>query len=118
LLLQHKRLLQHAKGYVGRAKNCFTIAIRRVEKSWQHAYRDRKKARRNIRTLWIQRCNAGVRQYDWKYSQFIPALEQSQITLNRKTLSQLAMYEPFAFKSVVQVVEQEMGGKPQLVRTN
>jgi large subunit ribosomal protein L20 len=106
---QHKALLKHAKGYRGRSKNCFSIAVRRVEKGWEYAYRDRRRKKREWRKLWIMRLQAGVRQYNWRYSAFIPALTQSNIQLNRKVLAELAANEPFAFRSVVSVVEHETG---------
>jgi large subunit ribosomal protein L20 len=104
---QHKNLLKHAKGYRGKSKNCFSIAIRRVHKAWQYAYRDRKVKKRRWRSLWILRLNAAVRQYDWNYSTFMSSLGQHQIELNRKVLSELAANEPFAFKSVVDVLDQQ-----------
>ena len=108
-MLQHKNLLKHAKGYRGRAKNCYSIALRRVEKAWQYAYRDRKVQRREWRKLWIQRIQAGVRQYSWRYSAFIPALSRANIQMNRKVLADLAANEPFTFKAVVDVVNQTAG---------
>jgi large subunit ribosomal protein L20 len=99
-------LLKHAKGYRGRSKNCFSIAIRRVTKAWQYAYRDRKRKKREWRKLWIMRIQAGVRQYSgWKYSAFVPALNSVNIQLNRKVLADMAANEPFAFKSVLNVLE-------------
>ena len=102
---QHKNLLKYSKGYRGRSKNCFRIAIRRVEKAWQYAYRDRRVKHREWRKLWIQRIQAGVRQYGFRYSAFIPALNRSNIQLNRKVLAEMAANEPFAFKSVVDTVK-------------
>jgi large subunit ribosomal protein L20 len=100
--LQHKNLLKFAKGYRGRSKNCYSIAIRRVHKAWQYAFRDRRVKRRLWRKLWIQRVQAGVRQYGFfNYSRFIPALSAANIQLNRKVLAEMAANEPFAFKSVV-----------------
>jgi large subunit ribosomal protein L20 len=81
------------------------VAIRRLEKSWQYAYRDRKVKKREFRKLWIQRLNAGVRQYGLSYSKFIQMQNNSGIVLDRKILSGLAMYEPFSFKAVVDVVK-------------
>lgn len=103
--VQHKRLLKYAKGYRGRSKNCFTVAIRRVEKAWQYAYRDRKVKKRMWRTLWIQRLSAAGRQYNLTYSRLIAHLRYTNISLNRKVLSELAATEPFAFKSVVDLLQ-------------
>jgi large subunit ribosomal protein L20 len=108
--LQHKRLLKHSKGFRGRAKNCYSIAVRRVEKGWQYAYRDRKQKRRDIKKVWIQRINAGVRQYAFRYSEFMGLLyKKSNIVLNRKVLAELAANEPFAFKAVVDVLQESTG---------
>ena len=70
-----------------------------------YAYRDRKKKKGLVRALWIQRINAGVRQYDMSYSEFIGKLGKMGITLNRKTLADLAMNEPEAFKAIVEKVK-------------
>jgi large subunit ribosomal protein L20 len=101
-------LLKYAKGYRGRSKNCFTIAIRRVQKGWQYAYRDRRNKKRLWRTLWIQRIQAGVRQYHMNYSRFVRALyHYNPVVLNRKVLSELAATEPFTFKAIVDVVRYQ-----------
>ena len=70
-----------------------------------YAYRDRKKKKGLFRALWIQRINAGVRQYDMSYSQFIGNLDKKGIVLNRKTLADLAMNHPEAFKAIVEKVQ-------------
>ena len=98
-------MLRQVKGFRGRANSCFTIAIRRLQKSWQYQYRDRKVQKRTWRKLWITRLNAGVRQYGIRYSQFVPAMKEANVTLNRKVLSELAANEPFSFKAVVDVVK-------------
>lgn len=105
-LPQHKRVIKQSKGFRGRANRCFRIAIRRLEKSWQYAYRDRKVKKREFRKLWIQRMNAGVRQYGISYSRFVQMQARSGVVLDRKILSGLAMYEPFSFKAVVDVVQK------------
>lgn len=102
---KHKRVIKQSKGFRGRANRCFRIAIRRLEKSWQYAYRDRKVKKREFRKLWIQRLNAGVRQQGLSYSRFINMQAQSGVVLDRKILSSLAMNEPFSFKAVVDVVK-------------
>lgn len=108
--LQHKNLLKYATGYRGRSKNCFRIAIRRIEKAWQYAYRDRRRKKREWRKLWIQRLQAGIRLYGYNYSRLIPALKESNIQLNRKVLAEIAANEPFAFYSVVRVLEATNSG--------
>lgn len=103
-------MLKHAKGFRGRSKNCYSIAVRRVEKGWQYAYRDRRRKRREHKKVWIQRISAAVRQYSFRYSEFWNLLSaKTKIQLNRKVLSELAAQEPFAFKSVVDVVQQASG---------
>lgn len=78
-----------------------------MQKAWQYAYRDRKQQRREWRKLWITRIQAGARQYNYSYSKFMPSLQKSNISLNRKVLSELAANEPFAFKAIVDVVNHE-----------
>mmetsp|Transcript_28146 Transcript_28146/g.51454 ORF Transcript_28146/g.51454 Transcript_28146/m.51454 type:complete len:226 (-) Transcript_28146:385-1062(-) len=103
---KHKRVIKQSKGFRGRANRCFRIAIRRLEKSWQYAYRDRKVKKREFRKLWILRVNAGVRQHGVSYSKFIALQNKSGVILDRKILSGLAMYEPFSFKAVADVVQK------------
>jgi large subunit ribosomal protein L20 len=98
---RHKKVLKMAKGYRGRAKDCFRIAVEKVEKGLKYAYRDRRNKKRSFRSLWIQRINAGVRQHDMVYSQFINGLLQAGIDIDRKVLSELATNEPAAFKALV-----------------
>jgi large subunit ribosomal protein L20 len=93
-----------AKGYFGRRKNVWTVAKNAVEKGLVYAYRDRKQKKRDFRGLWIQRINAGVREYGMSYSQFMGALKKAEITLNRKVLADLAMNNPAAFKGIVEKV--------------
>ena len=71
----------------GRSKNCFRIAIRRLQKSWQYAYRDRRRKRREWSKFWIQRIQAGVRQYSWRYSQFMGCYKHTGMKLDRKVRS-------------------------------
>lgn len=98
---RHKKVLEQAKGYRGRRKNVFRAAVQAVEKSLQYAYRDRRNRKREFRALWIQRINAGVRQYGLTYSRFMDGLKKAQIELDRKVLSDLAIREPEAFKALV-----------------
>eukprot|EP00934_Nitzschia_sp_Nitz4_P007720 Nitzschia sp. Nitz4//scaffold13_size275219//100084//100661//NITZ4_000864-RA/size275219-augustus-gene-0.230-mRNA-1//1//CDS//3329535984//7710//frame0 len=104
---KHKNLLKHTKGFRGRSKNCFRVAVRRVQKSWQYAFRDRRRKKREWHKIWIQRIQAGVRQYSWRYSEFFGAYRKSGLQMDRKVLAELAATEPFAFRSVVQVVEHQ-----------
>lgn len=94
-----------AKGYWGSRSKVFTVAKNTVEKGLQYAYRDRKVKKREFRGLWIQRINAGARQYGISYSQFIGKLAAKNIGLNRKVLADLAMNHPEAFKAVIDTVK-------------
>lgn len=96
-------ILELAKGFRGRAKNCITAARPRVEKALQYAYRDRRNKKRDMRGLWIERINAGARQYGVRYSELMDTLNKANIGLNRKVLSELAMHEPFTFRALVQL---------------
>lgn len=102
---RRKKVLKQAKGYWGRRKNVHTVAVNAVEKGLTYAYRDRKQKKRNFRALWIQRINAGVREHGMSYSVFMGKLNEKGIELNRKTLADLAMNEPAAFKAVVEAVK-------------
>ena len=102
---KRKKVLKLAKGYWGRRKNVWTVAKNAVEKGLVYQYRDRKQKKRNFRSLWITRINAGVREFGLSYSEFIGKLGQKGITLNRKTLADLALNNPEAFKAVVDQVK-------------
>ena len=94
-----------AKGYFGRRKNVWTVAKNAVEKALLYAYRDRRAKKRDFRSLWIQRINAGARQHGLSYSALMGAINKSGIELNRKVLADLAMNHPEAFKAVVDQVK-------------
>jgi large subunit ribosomal protein L20 len=102
---RRKKVLKQTKGYWGRRKNVYTVAVNALEKGMQYAYRDRRKKKGNFRALWIQRINAGVRQYDMSYSEFMGKINKKGIALNRKTLADLAMNHPEAFKAIVEKVK-------------
>ncbi|WP_369049525.1 50S ribosomal protein L20 [Tenacibaculum sp. UWU-22] len=102
---RRKKILKQAKGYFGRRKNVYTVAKNAVEKAMLYAYRDRKNNKRNFRSLWIQRINAGAREYGMSYSQFMGKIKANDIELNRKVLADLAMNNPEAFKAIVDKVK-------------
>ncbi|MDG1804352.1 MULTISPECIES: 50S ribosomal protein L20 [Flavicella] len=102
---RRKKILKAAKGYFGRRKNVYTVAKNAVEKAMSYAYRDRKNNKRNFRSLWIQRINAGARQHGMSYSQFMGKVKANNIDLNRKVLADLAMNNPEAFKAIVDKVK-------------
>ncbi|ADR52259.1 ribosomal protein L20 [Candidatus Liberibacter solanacearum CLso-ZC1] len=100
---KHKKVLKLAKGFYGRRKNTIRTAKAAVDRSRQYAYRDRRVKKRDFRSLWIQRINAAVRLYDLNYSQFINGLQKAGITLDRRTLSELAIEKPGSFEKIVDV---------------
>ena len=102
---RRKKVMKQAKGFFGRRKNVWTVAKNAVEKAMQYAYRGRKEKKRNFRYLWITRINAGARENGMSYSQFMGALKNNNIELNRKVLADLAMNHPEAFKAVVDQVK-------------
>lgn len=102
---RRKKLLKKTKGYWGARKNVLTVAKHVYEKGLTYAYTGRKLKKRNIRGVWIQRINAGVRAYDMSYSEFMGKVLKKGIGLNRKVLADLALNHPEAFKAVVDSVK-------------
>ena len=102
---KRKKILKITKGFRGRAKSCIKIARERGERALQYAYRDRKTRKRDFRSLWIQRINAGVRQFDLTYSQFMNGLTKLNIVIDRKMLSEMAINEPKSFEELVRSVK-------------
>ena len=98
---KHKKVLKAVKGQWGRRKNTIRIARQAMEKAMQYAYRDRRNKKRDIKSLWIQRINAGVRAEGLTYSKFINGLNKSGVKLDRKTLAEIAYDNPEAFKNIV-----------------
>jgi len=108
---RHKKILKMAKGYRGRSKNCFRIALQRVEKALQYAYRDRRTKKRDFRGLWIQRINAGARLNGITYSKFMGGLKKAGIELDRKVLSDLAIRDEKAFSEIVEQAKAALDKK-------
>ncbi|PHR10631.1 MULTISPECIES: 50S ribosomal protein L20 [Aequorivita] len=102
---RRKKVLKQAKGYFGRRKNVWTVAKNAVDKAMLYSYRDRRAKKRNFRSLWITRINAGARQHGMSYSQFMGSLKNNGIELNRKVLADLAMNHPEAFAAIVKQVK-------------
>jgi large subunit ribosomal protein L20 len=98
---RRKKVLKQTKGQFGRRKNVWTVAKNSYEKGLGYAYRDRRAKKRTFRSIWITRINAGVREYDLSYSQFINLLDEKDIKINRKVLADLALNNPEAFKAIV-----------------
>lgn len=105
---RHKKILKLAKGYRGRSNNCFSIAIEKVEKALQYAYRDRRNRKRDFRGLWIQRINAAVREHNMVYSQFMGGLKKAEVDIDRKVLAELAVNNPKGFADIVNQVKKVM----------
>ena len=102
---RHKKILNMAKGYRGRNKNVFRVAVEKVEKGLQYAYRDRKAKKRSFRSLWIQRINAATRIHDLTYSRFISGLNKAGVELDRKVLADIALKQPEAFAKLVETAK-------------
>jgi len=100
-----KKLLKMSKGYWGKRKNLYRIAKTQMLKSLYYSYRDRKKKKSDFRSLWNVRINAAVRPYGLTYSTFIHKLDEKNIKLNRKVLSNIALEDPAAFEKIVEVVK-------------
>ena len=98
---KHKKVLKLVKGQWGRRKNTIRVARQAMEKAMQYAYRDRRNKKREFKSLWIQRINAGVRSEGLTYSKFINGLSKSGIKLDRKILAEIAYDNPQAFKTIV-----------------
>jgi len=98
---KHKKVIKKAKGYYGRRKNTIRVAKQAVEKAAQYAYRDRKVRKRNFRSLWIQRINAGAREHGLTYGRLIDGLTKAGIEIDRKVMSDLAIHQPEAFAALV-----------------
>ncbi len=102
---RRKKILKAVKGQFGRRKNVWTVAKNAYEKGQVYAYRDRRTKKRNFRSLWITRINAGVREYGLSYSVFMGKIHANNIDLDRKVLADLAMNHPDAFKAIVDAVK-------------
>ena len=105
---KHKKVLKAVKGQWGRRKNTIRVAKQAMEKSMQYAYRDRRNKKRDFKSLWIQRINAGVRTEGLTYAKFINGLAKSKIKLDRKVLAELAYNNPEVFKSIVKKVQSSL----------
>ena len=104
----HKRVLDAAKGYRGRRKNVFRVANEAVMKAGQYQYRDRRQRKRQFRALWIARINAAARQYGLTYSVFMNGLSRAEIGIDRKVLSDLAIFDKDAFAKIVDQVKAKL----------
>ena len=105
---KHKKVLKAVKGQWGRRKNTIRVAKQAMEKAMQYAYRDRRNKKREFKSLWIQRINAGVRSQGMTYSRFIHGLNKSGIKLDRKILAEIAYDNPEAFKTIVKKAQSAL----------
>ena len=110
---RHKKVLELAKGYRGRGSTAYRVAIEKVEKALQYAYRDRRNRKRDFRALWIQRINAGARQHGLTYSQFMHGIKLAGLDLDRKVLSDIAIREPEAFQAIAVTAQAALAKVPQ-----
>ena len=101
-----KKILQEAKGYFGGRSKLYRPAKNAVERSWQYAYRDRRRKKRDFRRLWISRINAAARQHDLSYSRFVAGLKGADVELNRKMLADLAVRNPAAFSELADLARE------------
>jgi len=104
-----RKIIKMAKGYYGRKKSCFRVAVEAVEKGMQYAYRDRRNKKRTFRALWIQRINAAVREHDMTYSQFINGLKLAGIELDRNVLADIAVHDADGFKAIFEKAKAALG---------
>jgi large subunit ribosomal protein L20 len=109
---RHKKVLALAKGYRDRNSSSYRIALEKVEKGLRYAYRDRRNKKRTFRALWIQRINAGVREFGLTYSQFMNGIKRAGIEIDRKVLSDIATREPEAFKAIVDKAQAALDAAP------
>ncbi len=107
---RHKEVLAQAKGYRGRSKNCYRLALRRVEKGLQYAYRDRRNRKRDFRSLWIQRINAAARLEGLTYGQMIHGLKTAGVEIDRKVLADLAVRDQAGFTSLAKRAQAALAG--------
>lgn len=105
---RHKKVIKMAKGFRGRGNNCFRVAVQRVEKSLQYAYRDRRVRKRNFRSLWIQRINAAARLHELTYSRFMNGLKKAGIELDRKVLADIAVHDPDGFTALAKEAQDAL----------
>ncbi len=99
---KHKKVLSKAKGYRGARSKVFRVATQAVTKAGQYAYRDRRQKKRQFRALWIARINAGARENGMSYSVFMNGLKQASIEIDRKVLSDIAIFDKPAFTALVE----------------
>src|SRR5205823_15056022 len=103
---RHKKILKYAKGFRGSKSRLFIAANQALMQAWKNAYRDRRKRKRDFRSLWITRINAACRMHGLSYSRFMNALLKAGINLNRKVLAEMAISDQVAFASLVETAKK------------
>src|SRR5271170_1098094 len=105
---RHKKIIKYARGFRGSKSRIFVAANQAVMQAWKNAYRDRRKRKRDFRSLWITRINAACRMNGMSYSTFINGLLKAGIDLNRKVLADLAVADPIAFTAIVNQAKEHV----------
>jgi len=107
-MLKRKKILTLAKGFRGRSKNCYSLAIKRVHKALQYQYISRRLKKRDMRKMWISRINIATREHNIAYSNFIHQMARYDIQINRKMLSELAIHEPRSFQALTTLAKKRL----------
>lgn len=106
---RHKKIIKYAKGFRGSKSRLFIAANQALMQAWKNAYRDRRKRKRDFRSLWIVRINAACRQHGLSYSRFMHSLNEANINLNRKVLAEIAVHDKDAFSKLTQLAKSKAG---------
>ncbi len=107
---KHKKVIAKAKGYSGRRKNVYRVAVQAVTKAGQYAYRDRRQRKRQFRALWIARINAAARECGLSYSRMIDGLKKAAIEIDRKVLADMAVHDKGAFAQLAEKAKASLAG--------
>ena len=107
----HKKIIKYAKGFRGSKSRLFIAANQAVMQAWKNAYRDRRKRKRDFRSLWVMRINAACRLEGLSYSRFIFGLLQANVTVNRKMMAELAVHDRDAFNKLVEIAKENLKKK-------
>ena len=99
---RHKKVIAQAKGYQGARKNVYRVAKQAVIRAGATAYRDRRQRKRQFRALWIVRINAAARECGLSYSRLIDGLNKADISIDRKVLADIAVFDKAAFAEIAE----------------
>lgn len=106
---KHKKVLKQARGYYGARSKIYRVAKQAVIKAGQYAYRDRRQRKRQFRSLWIARINAGARENGLSYSRMIDGLNKAEVEVDRKVLADLAVHDKAAFAALASKAKDTLG---------